>query len=140
MKIAAFHDFSLASLFTVDLTPRSLLSEYLDDLHCSRSAYFSDPAQSRTDQYSALRYPPALQYNDFTAPQGVKKKHLTIVDLGCGGGDLALWLSGQCSRKGYKAHIIGIDHDPRIAAIALKRCSATRQSLSSIRVRTVSIN
>ena len=41
----------------------------------------------------------------------------------CGGGDLALWLSGQCSRKGYKAHIIGIDHDPRIAALARKRCS-----------------
>lgn len=127
MKNPAFQNISLASLVTMDLTKRSWFREYLDD-------FFSpDPHIAATLRnlerinvwFSGIRS--LCNATIFNSPQIMKKKRITIVDLGCGGGDLALWLSKRCSQKGVQPHIIGIDHDPRIAAIALERCSRDRR-------------
>jgi 2-polyprenyl-3-methyl-5-hydroxy-6-metoxy-1,4-benzoquinol methylase len=126
MKVTAFNDFSLASLVTMDLTARSIVREYLDDFLAP------DPHIAATLRnlehvnfwLSGIRR--LCDATIFSTPQTIKKKRLTIVDLGCGGGDLALWLSSRCSQKGMEPRIIGIDHDPRIAAIALERCRRDR--------------
>jgi 2-polyprenyl-3-methyl-5-hydroxy-6-metoxy-1,4-benzoquinol methylase len=126
MKNPAFQDFPLASLVTMDITKRSRFREYLDDFS------IGDPHLAATLRnleqvnvwLSGIRR--LCDATIFSHQQLTKKKHLTIVDLGCGGGDLALWLSSRCSQKGIKPRIIGIDHDPRIAAIALERCGRDR--------------
>jgi 2-polyprenyl-3-methyl-5-hydroxy-6-metoxy-1,4-benzoquinol methylase len=48
---------------------------------------------------------------------------LTVADLGCGGGDLSLWLARQCARQGIRARIFGIDRDTRVVSIARTRCA-----------------
>nr|WP_155845121.1 class I SAM-dependent methyltransferase [Arthrobacter sp. 135MFCol5.1] len=64
---------------------------------------------------------------------------LTILDVGCGGGDLAVTLSRWAARDGKKMHITGIDPDPRAARFARQRAAASgvdfRQAHSSDLVR-----
>ena len=126
MKNSVVQDFSFASLVTMDITARSNVREYLDDF------FALDPHIAATLRnlehvnfwLSGIRR--LCDATIFSAPQIIEKKHLTIVDLGCGGGDLALWLSSRCTQKGMEPRIFGIDHDPRIAAIALERCRRDR--------------
>lgn len=46
---------------------------------------------------------------------------LTVLDVGCGGGDLAIMLARWAQRDGRALHITGIDPDPRAAQFALRR-------------------
>ena len=127
MKDSTIHHFSLASLLTFDLTERSRLCEHLDDFssHDPHIAATLRNLEQVNVWLSGIRQ---LCNAMIFAPTPIMgNKPLTIVDLGCGGGDLALWLSRRCSQKGIEARIIGIDHDPRIAAIALERCSRDRR-------------
>ncbi|WP_313791208.1 methyltransferase [Lacinutrix neustonica] len=41
-----------------------------------------------------------------------KKEPITIVDLGCGGGDILREVSKYGKQKGYKLNLIGIDANP----------------------------
>jgi 2-polyprenyl-3-methyl-5-hydroxy-6-metoxy-1,4-benzoquinol methylase len=43
----------------------------------------------------------------------------TLLDVGCGGADLALWLA----RREPRLRITCLDHDPRAAAYARRRCA-----------------
>jgi 2-polyprenyl-3-methyl-5-hydroxy-6-metoxy-1,4-benzoquinol methylase len=43
----------------------------------------------------------------------------TLLDVGCGGADLALWLA----RREPNLSITCLDHDPRVAAYARRRCA-----------------
>jgi len=43
----------------------------------------------------------------------------TLLDVGCGGADLARWLA----RRAPSLRITCLDHDPRVAAYARRRCS-----------------
>jgi 2-polyprenyl-3-methyl-5-hydroxy-6-metoxy-1,4-benzoquinol methylase len=45
----------------------------------------------------------------------------TLLDIGCGGGDLAVMLARWAERDGLSLQITGIDPDPRAAAFASKR-------------------
>ena len=46
----------------------------------------------------------------------------TLVDIGCGGGDLLILMARWAKRKGYKIQFIGIDANPNIVAYAQKNC------------------
>ena len=67
------------------------------------------------------------------------QRPLTILDLGCGGGDLAVMLSRWAARDGKPIHITGIDPDPRAARFARRRPAASgvefREAHSSDLVR-----
>lgn len=45
----------------------------------------------------------------------------TLLDIGCGGGDLALMLAGWAARDGFRLDITGIDPDPRAYSFAEHR-------------------
>lgn len=47
----------------------------------------------------------------------------TVVELGCGGGDVLHWLAKRASRCGLSLTLIGIDSDPRAVARAKQRLS-----------------
>lgn len=44
-----------------------------------------------------------------------------LVDVGCGGGDVALGIARRARRDGFAVEVVGIDPDPRCLAIALSR-------------------
>lgn len=46
---------------------------------------------------------------------------LTVLDVGCGGGDLAVMLARWAARDGMPMQITGIDPDPRAASFAKRR-------------------
>lgn len=59
----------------------------------------------------------------------------TLLDIGCGGGDVPVMLSRWAARDGLRLEVTAIDPDPRASRFAAKRNSATdvdfRQATSS---------
>lgn len=53
-----------------------------------------------------------------------RQRAWTLLDVGSGGGDLAIWLVGRCRKLGISIDITGVDHDPRVVAFATRKCSA----------------
>jgi len=53
-----------------------------------------------------------------------KSRAYTLLDLGSGGGDLAIWLARRSRRLGLRLRIVCLDHDPRVVAYARDRCRA----------------
>ena len=113
----------LRTLLSMDLKARSALRERLDD-HS-----LDDPHIGATMRnlerinvlLSGVRK--ICKRAIFAAGRIDPAQPLTIADLGCGGGDLALWLARKCIKLRIDAHIIGIEHDPRVIALAKKRCN-----------------
>ena len=50
-----------------------------------------------------------------------QQRPLTVLDIGSGGGDLAVMLARWSKRDGRPIHVTGIDPDPRAAAFARRR-------------------
>ena len=48
----------------------------------------------------------------------------TVLEIGAGGCDVAIWLARACRRRGIQVHITCIDNDPRIARHARRRIMA----------------
>jgi 2-polyprenyl-3-methyl-5-hydroxy-6-metoxy-1,4-benzoquinol methylase len=114
---------SLMALLRADLTTRSDCHEILDD-HGSDHALVA-PTLRNLERINVL-LSGIRRICRSTIISDAKKnrlRELTIADLGCGGGGLALWLARQCARRGIEARIIGIDHDPRVVSIARSRCA-----------------
>lgn len=56
------------------------------------------------------------------AAKDARRPH-RVLDLGAGGGDVALWLARQARRRGLHISITAADHDPRVLAFAQRRCA-----------------
>lgn len=52
--------------------------------------------------------------------QTQKKQHFRIIDMGCGGGDVLLFLAKTCQKKGIKASFLGIDGNKNSLTFAAK--------------------
>jgi len=114
---------SLRALLGTDLTRRSDRHEILDD-HGSDQALVA-PTLRNLERINVL-LSGIRRICRSTIIRDAKKnrlRDLTIADLGCGGGGLALWLARQCARHGITARVFGIDHDPRAVSIARSRCA-----------------
>ncbi|MGC4033941.1 MAG: methyltransferase domain-containing protein [Tepidisphaeraceae bacterium] len=55
--------------------------------------------------------------------KGHEKETITVVDLGCGSGDMLRLLSDWGSKNKIKLKLIGIDANPHIIAFARERCA-----------------
>ena len=49
-------------------------------------------------------------------------KKFTLLDIGAGGGDIALWFTKLCHRHGLEIKIICLDNDPKVVKFARKMC------------------
>ncbi len=49
-------------------------------------------------------------------------KKLTLLDIGAGGGDIALWFANQCHSHGIEIKILCLDSDPKVVEFAKKMC------------------
>jgi len=51
-----------------------------------------------------------------------KDKEISILDIGCGGGDGMISMQQFLKKRGIKAHMIGLDANPKALDYAKKRC------------------
>ena len=70
-------------------------------------------------------FPPASQRpREVEKGAGTGEADLTIVDIGCGGGDILRWLAQEGRRRGLTLRLVGIDPDQRAVDFAAKACAA----------------
>ncbi|MDG5815346.1 methyltransferase domain-containing protein [Chitinispirillales bacterium ANBcel5] len=51
-----------------------------------------------------------------------KVKEASLLDMGCGGCDISLWLIRRCREKGLRCNITCVDYDPRIVSFGKHLC------------------
>lgn len=98
-----------------DFRVRSNEIEIMDDLN------FSGPVMDQT--LKELEVINTLLGGNHVTLDGLKKligskKTVTIVDVGCGGGDMLRLIRKWCCRRGVEAKLIGIDANPAIVGFA----------------------
>jgi 2-polyprenyl-3-methyl-5-hydroxy-6-metoxy-1,4-benzoquinol methylase len=114
---------SWRSLLTVDLNTRSDRREILDNQESDHTLLAPTLRNLERINIFLSGIRSLCVRTIFRKPLRDRPELLTIADLGCGGGDLALWLARQCAGRGIQVRIYGIDHDPRVAKIARERCA-----------------
>lgn len=60
-------------------------------------------------------------YRRYLRPRLSTEVVTTLLDLGCGGGDVALYLDSLARRDGFRLSITGVDPDPRAIDFAVNR-------------------
>jgi len=119
----------------IDLQNRLLEPEQLDNLSLSgkplektlRSLKFINATLGNHRQLSTavLTHCKKLSNN----------KKITIIDLGCGGGDSLLYLSKKLKKNNFETNLIGIDGNPKSIAYAKK----STKSISNIIFKSMDI-
>jgi len=115
-----------------DLSIRSTLPEKMDD-----------PAAPQKDVRQALRELEVINqwlggYNvilDALDKISAHKKQLTIMDLGCGGGDVLRAIAAWAKKKKLDVNLIGVDWNPLMTAYAQEQSKA----FPNISFRTLSV-
>ncbi|MEM0995073.1 MAG: methyltransferase domain-containing protein [Bacteroidota bacterium] len=107
----------------VDLTHRSEEEEIMDDL--DSSGEIIDQTLKELEIINRL-----LGGNQISVKALVQllqqsaKKEITLLDLGCGGGDILMLMADWARKHNYTIHFIGIDANPSIVAYARNNCKA----------------
>ncbi len=73
------------------------------------------------DMESLLREGPGLSNREHSS----SGRSFTVLEIGAGGCDVAIWLAGACRKRGIQAHITCIDNDARIVSYARHRILAS---------------
>lgn len=120
IKMNTLHFFNLKYWFP-DLSKRSKLPELMD-----RPDSDSDKLFKTLDHFEAINILFSRTRNLLRLIlKDCIDNHLTsitILDIGSGGGDNALWLAKQCRKLQIKPTIICLDHDPRVVRYAQRKC------------------
>ena len=69
--------------------------------------------------------------------QRQRLEKVQLLDVACGGGDLATWIAGQGERKGLKINVVGFDISPTAVAHAQRTAASARTSNVQFLVRDV---
>lgn len=96
--------------------------ERMDDPSCDERELYNTYA--RFPVVNALVACWQRVYRDELRPQLSGEVARSLLDIGCGGGDLSLRLARWAARDGLRLHVTGIDTDPRAIAYARERSSA----------------
>lgn len=116
----------------VDFSRRSTEGELMDGADVSQDEFAAGLADLEKVNTITLTRRPTLAFVD----EALKAAHIgsvpVIVDVGFGAGDTLREIERLCSRRGYRARLIGIDLNPRSEPFAKARTSPA----SSIEYRT----
>jgi 2-polyprenyl-3-methyl-5-hydroxy-6-metoxy-1,4-benzoquinol methylase len=64
-------------------------------------------------------------YRHDIRPRLAADRETTLLDVGCGGGDIARALAGWAERDGLRLRVTGVDPDPRAYAYAVERADGS---------------
>jgi len=109
---------------------RSGLRELMDDPSSDRSRLFATLDQFRITNRLFSRSRWLLARHVIRDMEGLKRgapAHgpFTVLEIGAGGCDVAIWLARACRARGVQAAITCIDNDPRIGSHARRRITAS---------------
>jgi len=102
-----------------DFSKRSRGEELLDSPDLPREALFQNLRELETINRKLGGHQATLTG---LALLGQHKSELTIVDYGCGGGDMFVYIDAWAKRKGKKVRLIGVDANPYCIDFANNRC------------------
>jgi 2-polyprenyl-3-methyl-5-hydroxy-6-metoxy-1,4-benzoquinol methylase len=103
----------------------------MDDPNSDRSRLFATLDQFRLTNRLFSRYRVLLTRHimrDMEFLQRTTARPLTVLEIGSGGCDVAIWLARACRKREIRVHITCIDNDPRVASYARRRITASRES------------
>lgn len=106
-----------------DLTQRSDIPELMDDPHSDQAKLDITLDQFRLINMFLTRSHMLLKKIFVPYMMKDKKHEYTLVDIGAGGGDVAIRFARYCRAQGIKMEIILIDTDPRVVAYAKRACA-----------------
>ncbi len=99
-------------------------TEQMDDPACDEAALRRTYASFRVVNAVVAGW--RATYRRHVQPALPRDRPVSVLDLGCGGGDLARSLGRWLARDGYAAHVTGADPDPRAFAWAAARPEVPR--------------
>lgn len=113
-----------------DLSQRDTQSELMDDPNSNIRLLYRTLAQF--EHINSLFSGYKKLTRQFIIPDMLarRKKVYRVIDIGCGGGDYARWLTKECNGNGVTVQITCIDSDKRIADYASDNC----QNYSNIQI------
>ncbi len=104
------------SLCWPDLRQRADIPEQMDDPHCDPRKLERTYAQF--EQVNALVSGWRFIYGRFIRPYLSRERAFTLLDIGCGGGDLARALQRWAAQDGVTLRVLGIDTNAQAIAYA----------------------
>ena len=105
-----------------DLQKRSAEVEIMDDLNCNGEVV--DQTLRELEFINRWLGGNAVTLEGAKLLINDRKEILTIVDLGCGGGDMLKLLSDWARKNNRKLNLVGIDANPNIISFAKENCKA----------------
>ncbi|SHM36199.1 Methyltransferase domain-containing protein [Cyclobacterium lianum] len=102
---------------------RSEAKEWMDDLQCSGRELDQTIRELKTINRLLGGNSVTTSGLDYLMRQRPQEQY-AIADLGCGGGDMAIWIKKWSLQKGHDCKVTGIDANPNIIALARERCRA----------------
>jgi len=99
---------------------RSAISELMDNFSMSQQELDINLLELETINKWLGGY--AVSLNGILKLNLPESKEITVVDIGCGGGDGMIFIQKELKNKGIKARMIGIDANPKAIEYAKKRC------------------
>ncbi|EPR66444.1 methyltransferase domain-containing protein [Cyclobacterium qasimii] len=110
---------------------RSEEKEIMDDLACS--------GQELTQTLKELRTINKLLGGNNVTTSGLavlmkssKNQPMTIADLGCGGGDMAIHINKWAINKGISLQVIGVDANPNIIELAKEKAKKENRTIEFV--------
>lgn len=95
------------------------LRERMDDPTCDSGQLARTYAQFALINRLLSGWPQV--YRQLLRPLLTRERSFTLLDVGCGGGDLARQLTCWAARDGFQLKVLGIDPDPRAIGFARSR-------------------
>jgi len=105
-----------------DLSQRSSEPELMDNFDSDRDLLRETLVQFKMINHYLSGMVPCLKSGLLPYLRQNPGQKTTILDIGCGGCDIPIWLARYCLKKSLPVTIIGIDHDPRVVAYAQEAC------------------
>jgi SAM-dependent methyltransferase len=103
----------------MDLSVRSTQPEELDDDTTDPAVYARCMSELGLINRLTLTHRPALRWLDKATTHLVPGDTFSVLDIGCGGGDLLRAIARWADRRGFTVKLSGIDLNPRSAKAAL---------------------
>lgn len=122
-----------------DMSQRVFLPEIMDDPLGADGILFKTLREFRTINHLFSRTRTLVKRYLIPSMLRQGKREIVIADIGAGGGDFALWITGYCRSKGIRLKALCVDNDPRVVRFARDACKG-RDDIAVIEASAFSLD